>query len=141
MQLETVSSCPIASYAGEEPCPHLSTTSFQEVVESNKVPPAPPLLLKRTEETEQSQLPQPVFIRPVLQTPHQFCCPSLDTLQGLSVFLAVAGPKQYSRCSLTSIEYSIEYSTEGHFPASAGNTISDTSQDAIGQYIQLCVSR
>ena len=27
----------------------------------------------------------------MLQTPHQFCCPPLDTLQGLGVFLTVRG--------------------------------------------------
>uniref|UniRef100_A0A8C3LZG9 Oxidoreductase FAD/NAD(P)-binding domain-containing protein n=1 Tax=Chrysolophus pictus TaxID=9089 RepID=A0A8C3LZG9_CHRPC len=48
----------------------------QVVIESNKVSPEPSLL-----QTEQSQLPQPLLIRPVLQTPHQFCCPSLNTLQ------------------------------------------------------------
>jgi len=48
----------------------------------------PPLL-----QTEQSQLLQLLLIRPVLQTPHQVCCPSLDTLQGLDVFLTVRGPK------------------------------------------------
>jgi len=44
MQLEAISSHPIVSYLGEETNPHLTTTSFQVVVESNKVSPQPPLL-------------------------------------------------------------------------------------------------
>ena len=43
MQPEAITSCPIASYLGEETNTHLTTTSFQVVVESNKVPPQPPL--------------------------------------------------------------------------------------------------
>jgi len=42
-QLEAIASCPIISYLGEETNTHLATTSFQVVVESNKVPPQPPL--------------------------------------------------------------------------------------------------
>ncbi|KAK4822228.1 hypothetical protein QYF61_011869, partial [Mycteria americana] len=45
-QLEAISSCPITCYLGEETDPHLSTTSFQ---------------------AKQSQLPQPLLIRLVLQ--------------------------------------------------------------------------
>ena len=82
MQLEAILSSIIASYMGEEANPHLTTASLQVVVESDKVTPKPPLL-----QTIQSQLPQLLLIRLVLQTPHQFCCPSLDTLQDLNVFL------------------------------------------------------
>ena len=38
MQLEAISSCPIAGYLGEETSPHLTTLSCQVVVESNEVP-------------------------------------------------------------------------------------------------------
>ena len=61
MQLEAIASCPIASYLGEETNTCLTTTSCQAVVESNKVPPQPPLL-----QTKQPQLPQPLLIRLVL---------------------------------------------------------------------------
>jgi len=88
MQLEAIASCPIASYLGEETNTCLTTTSFQVVVEISKVPPQPPLL-----QTEEPQLPQPLLVRLVLQTPHQPRCPSLDTLQPLSVLLVVRGPK------------------------------------------------
>ncbi|KAK4827619.1 hypothetical protein QYF61_019544 [Mycteria americana] len=72
VQLEAISSCPITCYLGEESDPHLSTTSFQ---------------------AKQSQLPQPLLIRLLLQTLHQLRCPSLDTLQHLNVSLVVGGPK------------------------------------------------
>ncbi|KAK4825495.1 hypothetical protein QYF61_027650 [Mycteria americana] len=88
VQLEAISSCPMACYLGEETDPHLTTTSFQVVVESSKVSPQPPLL-----QAKQPQLPQPLLIRLVLQTLHQLRCPSLDTLQHLNVSLVVRGPK------------------------------------------------
>ncbi|KAK4823611.1 hypothetical protein QYF61_004214 [Mycteria americana] len=72
VQLEAISSCPITCYLGEETNPHLSTTSFQ---------------------AKQSQLPQPLLNRLVLQTLHQLRCPSLHTLQHLNVSLVVRGPK------------------------------------------------
>ncbi|KAK4827199.1 hypothetical protein QYF61_015227, partial [Mycteria americana] len=79
-QLEAISSCPITCYLGEETNPHLSTTSFQVVEESDKVSPQPPFL-----QAKQSQLPQPLLIRLLLQTLHQLCCPSLHTLQYLNI--------------------------------------------------------
>ncbi|KAK4817962.1 hypothetical protein QYF61_003482 [Mycteria americana] len=115
-QLEAISSHPIASYLGEETNTHLSTTSFQVVVESNKVSPQPPFL-----QAKQSQFPQPLLIRLLLQTLHQLRCPSLDTLQHLNVSLVVGGPK------LNTV-----FKGDNHFPGPAGNTIFDTSQDAIG---------
>ncbi|KAK4832389.1 hypothetical protein QYF61_022244 [Mycteria americana] len=99
-QLEAISSRSITCYLGEETDPHLSTTSFQVVVESNKVSPQPPFL-----QTEQPQFPQPLLIRLLLQTLHQLCCPSLDTLQHLNVLLVLRSPKLDSRCGLSSAEY------------------------------------
>ncbi|KAK4810257.1 hypothetical protein QYF61_013072 [Mycteria americana] len=116
MQLEAISSCPIACYLGEETDPHLSTTSFQAVVESDKVSPQPPVL-----QAKQPQFPQPLLIRLVLQTLHQLRCPSLDTLQHLNVSLVVGGSK------LNTV-----FEGHDHFPSPAGHTIPDTSQDAIG---------
>jgi len=75
-QLEAIACRPIASYLGEETNTCLSTTSFQLVVKSNKVSPQPPLL-----QAKLPQFPQPLLIRLVLQTLHQPCCSSLDTLQ------------------------------------------------------------
>ena len=82
-----ISSGPIC-FPGEEADPLLVTTSLQKIVVCDEVSHEPPLL-----QTEQSQLPQPLLIRLVLQTPHQFCCPPLDMFQGLNVFLVVRGPK------------------------------------------------
>jgi len=67
----------------------LTTTSLQVAGESYKVTPKPLLL-----------------IRLGLQTPHRIHCPSVDTLQGLDVFLEMKGPKLniYSRCGLTRAE-------------------------------------
>ncbi|KAK4830689.1 hypothetical protein QYF61_012858 [Mycteria americana] len=117
-QLEAISSRPITCYLGEETDPHLSTTSFQVVVESNKVSPQPPLL-----QAKQPQLPQPILIRLVLQTLHQLRCPSLDSLQHLNVSLVVRGPK---------LNTGFEYRGTITPLSPAGHTISDTSQDAIG---------
>ncbi|KAK4820995.1 hypothetical protein QYF61_009461 [Mycteria americana] len=69
---------------GRRDRPHLSTTSFQVVVESDEVSPQPPFL-----QAEQPQVPQPLLIRLLLQTLHQLCCPSLDTLQPLNVLLVL----------------------------------------------------
>ena len=61
MQLEAIYSCPITSYLQEETDPHLTSTSFHVVVESNKISPQPPLL-----QTKQIQFSQPLLIRLVL---------------------------------------------------------------------------
>ncbi|KAK4828356.1 hypothetical protein QYF61_026017 [Mycteria americana] len=86
------------------------------VVESNKVSPQPPFL-----QAKQSQLPQPLLRRLLLQTLHQLCCPSLHTLQHLNIPLVVGGPK------LNTV-----FEGQDHFPSPAGHAIFDTSQDAIG---------
>ena len=65
-QCKAIPSHPIA-VTWENRLTPLGTNSFYEVVESNKVFPEPPLL-----QTAQSQLPQLLLIRLVLQTPHSF---------------------------------------------------------------------
>ncbi|KAK4832522.1 hypothetical protein QYF61_023854 [Mycteria americana] len=115
-QLQAISSRPITCYLGEETDPHLATTSFQVVVESNKVSPQPPLL-----QAKQPQFPQVILIRLLLQTLHQLHCPSLDMLQHLNVSLEVRGPK-----------LNTGFEGHDHFPSPAGHTNFDTSQDAIG---------
>ncbi|KAK4826468.1 LOW QUALITY PROTEIN: hypothetical protein QYF61_009195 [Mycteria americana] len=124
VQLEAISSHPITCYLGEETDPHLSTTSFQVVVESNKVSPQPPFL-----QAKQSQFPQPPLIRLLLQTLHQLRCPSLDTLQHLNVSL-VGGPKLNTVFEVRPHQCRVQ--GHDHFPSPAGHTIPDTSQDAIG---------
>ena len=61
MQLEAISSHPIASYLGEETNICLTTTAFQVVVQSDKVSPQPPLL-----QTKQSQYSPLLVINLVL---------------------------------------------------------------------------
>ncbi|KAK4806152.1 hypothetical protein QYF61_001075 [Mycteria americana] len=124
-QLEAISSRPITCYLGEETDPHLSTTSFQVVVESNKVSPQPPFL-----QAKQPQFPQPLLIRLVLQTLHQLHCPSLDMLQHLNVSLVVRGPKLNTVFEVRPHQCRVQ--GHDHFPSPAGHTISDTSQDGIG---------
>ena len=84
---------------GEEAKTLLITIPLQEVVECNEVSPEPPLL-----QTEQSQLPQLLLIRLVLQTPHQFCCASLETFQGPNIFLVVRGNSQQHKKLNTILE-------------------------------------
>ncbi|KFV76056.1 Calcyphosin-2, partial [Dryobates pubescens] len=66
VQPETVSSCSGTACLGEETNIRLSTTSLQVVVESNKVTPESPLL-----QAKQPQLPQPLLVGLMFQTPHQ----------------------------------------------------------------------
>jgi len=56
MQPEAISSCPITSYLGEETNTCLTTTSFQVVVESDKVCLQLPFL-----QAEQPQFPELVL--------------------------------------------------------------------------------
>ncbi|KAK4824710.1 LOW QUALITY PROTEIN: hypothetical protein QYF61_017936 [Mycteria americana] len=94
------------------------------VVESNKVSPQPPFL-----QAKQSQLPQPLLIRFLLQTLHQLRCPSLDMLQHLNVSLVVGGPKLNTVFQVWPHQCRVQ--GHDHFPSPAGHTIPDTSQDAI----------
>ncbi|KAK4820465.1 LOW QUALITY PROTEIN: hypothetical protein QYF61_027747 [Mycteria americana] len=96
---------------------HVATTSFQVVVESNKVSPQPPPL----------QFPQLLLIRLTCQ---QFHCPSLDTLQQLKVSLVVRGPKPKTAFEVRPHQCQVQ--GDHRFPTPAGHTIFDTSQDAIG---------
>ncbi|KAK4828664.1 hypothetical protein QYF61_000382 [Mycteria americana] len=79
---------------------------------------------------KQSQLPQPLLIRLMLQTLHQLRCPSLDTLQHLNVSLGVRGPKLNTVFEVWPHQCRVQ--GHNHFPSPVGHTISDTSQDAIG---------
>ncbi|KAK4815740.1 hypothetical protein QYF61_006778 [Mycteria americana] len=124
-QPEAISSHPITCDLGEETNPHLPTTSFQVVVESDKVSPQPPFL-----QTKQPQFPQPLLIRLVLQTLHQLRCPSLDTLQPLNVSLVVRGPKLNTVFEVRPHQCRVQ--GHDHCPSPAGHAIFDTSQYAIG---------
>ncbi|KAK4824198.1 hypothetical protein QYF61_012014 [Mycteria americana] len=115
-QFEAISSCPVTCYIGEETDPHLSTTSFQVAVESDKVSPQPPFL-----QAKQSQLPQPLLIRLVLQTLHQLP-PQCLSCSG--------GPKLNTVFEVRPHQCRVQ--GHNHFPSPAGYVIFDTSLDVIG---------
>ena len=98
--------------------PHITTTSFQTVVESNKVSPKPP---------PDWTIPAPSAAPHKVCTsdPSQLCCPSLDTLQGLNVFLVVRSPKLNTVLKVQPQHCQVQ--RDDHFPAPADNTISGTS--------------
>ncbi|KAK4825882.1 hypothetical protein QYF61_003156 [Mycteria americana] len=79
---------------------------------------------------KQPQFPQPLLIRLVVQTLCKLHWSSLDTLQHLSVFLVVRGPKPNTVFEVRPHQCRVQ--GHDHFPSPAGHTISDTSQDAIG---------
>ncbi|KAK4832565.1 hypothetical protein QYF61_024065 [Mycteria americana] len=79
---------------------------------------------------KQSQLPQLLLIRVLLQTLHQLRCPSLDTLQHLNVSLVVGGPKLNTAFEVRPHQCRVQ--GHDHFPTPAGHAIFDTSQDATG---------
>jgi len=64
-------------------------------------------------------------MRPVLQTPHQFHCPPLNTLQGLNVFLVVKGPKLDTVLKVWAHQCLVQ--KDNHLPSPSDCTISDTS--------------
>jgi len=108
------SPCPITCYLGKETDTHLATTSFQAVVESNKVSPL--------SFSPDSTAPVPSA------APPKTC--SLDSSpSSLPCFGHTPAPQcQYSRCSLTSAKYRGMSSSL----SPAAHTVPDTSQDAVG---------
>ena len=101
---------PLVTWEGKEFDCHIATISFQEIVENYKISSDPPLL-----RTKQTQFPQLMLTRLVLQIPHQLCFPSLDILQGLDVILVVRGQK-LNTVQNTSLS-TPELSTEGWSPS------------------------
>ena len=88
VQLETISFCPISCYLGEETDIHLITTSYQVVVESDKISLEPPSL-----QAKHPHFPQLLLIRLVLQILRQICFSWLNMLQHLNVLLLGRSPK------------------------------------------------
>ena len=66
----------------------------------------------------------------MFQALHQLRSPSLDTLQGLDVLLVVRGPKLNTVLEVRPHQSRVQ--GDDHLPGSAGHTIPDTSQDALG---------
>ncbi|KAK4817223.1 LOW QUALITY PROTEIN: hypothetical protein QYF61_004134 [Mycteria americana] len=121
-QLEAISSRPITCYLGEETDPTSPQPPFRQF---DEVSPQPSFL-----QAEQSQLPQPLLIRLLLQTLPQLRCPSLDTLQPLNVSLGVRSPTLNTAFEVRPHQCRVQ--GHNHCPSPAGHAIPDTSQDAIG---------
>ena len=114
---------------GEYTNPYIATASINVAVwliKSDKVTPEPPFL-----QAEQTQLLQPLLVGLVLQTPHQLCRPSLDSLEHLNVLIVVRGPKLNTVLEVQPHQSRVQ--GDDHLPRPAGHTVSDTSQDAVGQ--------
>ncbi|RMC18685.1 hypothetical protein DUI87_04581 [Hirundo rustica rustica] len=77
---EAISSTSVNCYLEKENKLHLDTISLQVKTESDEVSPETPFL-----QAESSQFPQLFPMGLVLQTFHQPCYPSVDTLQHLNV--------------------------------------------------------
>ncbi|RMC09604.1 hypothetical protein DUI87_13390 [Hirundo rustica rustica] len=122
---ETVSSRSVSCCLEKETNPQLSTTTLQEVVESDKVTSESPFL-----QAKQPQFPQSFFIRLVLQALHQPRCPPLDTLKHLNVLPKLRGTEVDTILKVWPHQCQVQGKND--LPAPAGHTIPDTGQDAIG---------
>ncbi|KAJ7414114.1 hypothetical protein WISP_86616 [Willisornis vidua] len=124
-ELKPVLSCSTVGCVREETNPHLATTTFQVVVESDKVSPEPPLL-----QAKQSQVPQPFLtgLGP-MSLPWALLLFS-GPLQHLNIFPEWKGPKLNTILKVWPHQCRIQ--GKDHFPGPAGHTILDTGQDAIG---------
>lgn len=79
VQLQAISSCPIACDLGQETDTQLTPSSFQAAVEVDKFPPEPPLLQIKT------PVPSAILHKTCAPGPCQLCCPFLDTQNIASV--------------------------------------------------------
>ncbi|KAK4817231.1 hypothetical protein QYF61_004142 [Mycteria americana] len=99
--------------------------AISSLEESDEVSPQPPFL-----QAKQSQLPQPLLIRLLLQALHQLRCPSLYALQYLNIPLVVGGPKLNTAFEVRPHQCRVQ--GHNHCPSPGGHAIPDTSQDAVG---------
>ncbi|RMC14817.1 hypothetical protein DUI87_06993 [Hirundo rustica rustica] len=122
---ETVSSHSVSYCLVKETNPQLSTTTLQEIVESDKVTSESPFL-----QAKHPQLPQSSFIWLVLQAPHQPRCPPLDMLKHLNVLPKLRGPELDTALKVWPHQCRVQGKND--LPAPAGHTIPDPGQDATG---------
>ena len=73
----------------------------------------------------------------MLQTPHQLHCPSLDTLQVLTVFLVLRDTKLNTVHEIPPQRTAVLSTGVDHLCSAADCTASDTSQDAIDPLVHL----
>jgi len=83
-----VAPCPVAGHHCKESGPVLLTPTLQIFRGISKVPSQPSLL-----QAQQAQLPQPLLIAEMLQSPPHPRSPALDSLQYLVVFLELGSPE------------------------------------------------
>ncbi|RMC03536.1 hypothetical protein DUI87_20736 [Hirundo rustica rustica] len=123
--LESVSSHSVTCCLEKETSPHLATTTFQEVVESDKVTSESPFL-----QAKHPQLPQPFLTGFVFQAPHQPRCPPLDVLKHLNVLPKLRDPELDTILKVWPHQCRVQGKYD--LPAPAGHAIPDRGQDAIG---------
>ncbi|RMC21616.1 hypothetical protein DUI87_02483 [Hirundo rustica rustica] len=111
----------------KETNPQLSTPTLQEVVESDKVTSESPFL-----QDKQPQLPQSFLIGLVFQAPHQPCCPPLEVFKHVNVLPKLRGPELDTVLKVQPHQHQVQGKSDFH--GSAGHTIPDTGQDAIGLF-------
>ncbi|RMC22279.1 hypothetical protein DUI87_00590 [Hirundo rustica rustica] len=114
----------LSAVPGERDQTQLTTATFQEVVESDKVTLESPFL-----QAELPPLPQLFLTGFVFQAPHQPHCP-LDVLKHLNVLPKLRGPELDTALKVWSDQCRVQGKNE--LPAPAGHTIPDPGQDAIG---------
>ncbi|RMC15997.1 hypothetical protein DUI87_08204 [Hirundo rustica rustica] len=122
---ETVSSRSVSCCLEKETNLQLSTTTLQEIVESDKMISESPFL-----QAKQPQLPQLFFIWLVFLILHQPCCPPLGMLNHLNVLPKLRGPELDTKLKVWPDQCRVQWKND--LPAPAGHTIPDTGQDAIG---------
>jgi len=76
LQFVPIAPCPVAGHYWKEPGPILLALTLQIFLGISKVPSQPPLL-----QAEQGQLPQPLLVGEMLQSPHHPHSPPLDSVQ------------------------------------------------------------
>ena len=87
LQFVPVAPCPVAGHHWKESGPVLLTPTLQIFMGISKVPSQPSLL-----QAEQAQLPQPLLVGEMLQSPPHPRSPVLDSLQQLLIFLEQGSP-------------------------------------------------
>ena len=76
LQFVPVAPCPVTGHYWKESGPILLTSTLKIFISIYKIPSQPSLL-----RAKQAQLPQPLFIGEMLQSPHHPHSPPLDSLQ------------------------------------------------------------
>jgi len=120
-----VALCPVAGHHCKESGPVLLTPTLQIFRGISKVPSQPSLL-----QAKQAQLPQPLLIGEMFQSPHHPRSPPLDSLQQLLIFLELGSPALDTALQMGPHQGSVE--GEENLPQPAGHTPPNAPQETIG---------